>query len=344
MSDIGRMRSGTSPRVAVVGAGTWGTAFARHLTSCGATTTLLARRSKQAEALAKHHRNPDYLSFLKLPADLAYGTYRDADLGSFELLVLALPSKAYAEVLHSLAPRLPTGVRVLSLTKGVDPATRRRLSEVLDSELSALRPVVAVLSGPNQAEEVALGQPTATVIAATDLEYARVLQELISTESLRVYVNEDLVGVELAGAVKNVVALATGMSDGLGYGDNARAALVTRGLAEMARLGVALGADPQTFAGLAGLGDLVGTCTSRHSRNRLAGELIAQGHVPSRVEDEMGMVAEGLTAARAVHALACEQGVEMPIAENVVAVVFAGKSVRNSVQDLMARQPRSESR
>ncbi|MFH0915760.1 MAG: NAD(P)H-dependent glycerol-3-phosphate dehydrogenase [bacterium] len=330
--------------MAVIGAGSWGTAFARHLTSCGVATTLLARRSQQAEALRKHHRNPDYLSFLELPADLEYGTYRDADLGSFDLLVVALPSKAYVEVLRSLTPGLPMGVGVLSLTKGLEPATGRRLSEVLHSELSDLRPRLAVLSGPNQAEEVALGQPTATVIAAADLEYARTLQVLITNESLRAYVNDDLVGVELAGAVKNVVALATGMSDGLGYGDNARAALVTRGLAEMARLGVALGANPQTFAGLAGLGDLVGTCTSRHSRNRLAGELIAQGHVPSRVEDEMGMVAEGLAAARAVHVVAREHGVEMPIAENVVAVVFEGKNVRTSVRELMARRPRSESR
>ena len=250
---------------------------------------------------------------------------RIADLRSFDLLVIALPSKAYVEVVRALAPRVRAGAGLLSLTKGVEPGSRRRFSEVLRLEFEVLQPAVAVLSGPNQAEEVALGQPTATVIASTDLEYAQALQELITNENLRAYVNADLVGVELAGAVKNVVALATGMSDGLGYGDNARAALVTRGLAEISRLGVALGAAPQTFTGLAGLGDLVGTCTSRHSRNRLAGELIAQGHDPAHVEDEMGMVAEGLTAARAVLALAREHGVEMPIIENVVAVVFEGK-------------------
>jgi glycerol-3-phosphate dehydrogenase (NAD(P)+) len=344
MSDPWLRAAGSAPQVAVIGAGSWGTAFARHLTLCGLATTLLARRPEQAEALRKHRRNPDYLSFLELPRQLAYGSYQHADLASFDLLVIALPSKAYVEVVRALAPRVRAGVGLLSLTKGVEPGSRKRFSDVLRLELEILRPAVAVLSGPNQAEEVALGQPTATVVASTDLAYAQALQELITNENLRAYVNADLVGVELAGAVKNVVALATGMSDGLGYGDNARAALVTRGLAEISRLGVALGAAPQTFTGLAGLGDLVGTCTSRHSRNRLAGELIAQGHDAARVEDEMGMVAEGLTAAQAVLALAREHGVEMPIVENVVAVVFDGKSVHASVRDLMSRQPRSEFR
>jgi glycerol-3-phosphate dehydrogenase (NAD(P)+) len=343
VSQSRRLGGDAGTRVAVVGAGSWGTAFACHLTSCGLATTLLARRPEQAESLRRHHRNPDYLPFLDLPPDLAYGTYPRTDFASFALLALAVPSKAYTEVLRSIAPRLPRGVRILSLTKGLEPSTHKRFSEVLQFELAALEPMVAVLSGPNHAEEVAMGQPTATVIASADQEHAQALQELVGNERLRTYVNSDLIGIELAGAVKNVVALATGMSDGLGYGDNARAALITRGLAEIARLGTALGAESRTFAGLAGLGDLVGTCTSRHSRNRLAGELIAQGHVPSRVEEEMGMVAEGLTAAQAVLALAREHGVEMPITENVVAVLFEGKDVRASVRDLMARQLRPES-
>ncbi len=213
-------------------------------------------------------------------AELCYGTYGSADLSEIALLVLAVPSRAYREVVSLLSSRLPTGIGVLSLTKGVEPASLRRLSEVLETELASLTPAVAVLSGPNHAEEVAEDQPTASVIASSDPVFAGTLQDIVTSETLRAYVNSDLIGVEFAGAVKNIIAVATGMADGLGFGDNARAALITRGLAEMTRLGLALGAKSETFSGLAGLGDLVGTCTSRHSRNRLAGEMIARGHPP----------------------------------------------------------------
>jgi glycerol-3-phosphate dehydrogenase (NAD(P)+) len=260
----------------------------------------MARRPEQVDSLRRHRRNPDYLSALELSEQMRYDCYLTADLANFDLLVIAVPSKRYREVLRGLKARLRPAASILSLTKGIDPSSRARLSQVVAEELGGIAVTVAVLSGPNQAEEVALRQPTASVIASTDVSFARRLQELVTNESLRAYVNHDLVGVELAAAVKNVVALATGMSDGLGYGDNARAALITRGLAEMTRLGTALGAKPQTFSGLAGLGDLVGTCTSRHSRNRLAGDLIAQGYSPMSVEQEMGMVAEGLTAAPAI--------------------------------------------
>jgi glycerol-3-phosphate dehydrogenase (NAD(P)+) len=333
---------GGPTRAAVVGAGSWGTAFARHLASRGVVTTLLCRRREQAAYLTRHRRNPDYLEDIELPSTVQYGTYGDCSFDSYDLIVLAVPSRAYGDVARKLAPRLREEMGFLSLTKGLDPADGRRLSQILQTELAALRPSVAVLSGPSHAEEVARGQPTATVLASEDPAYAERLQRTVTGEAFRVYVNSDLVGVELAGAVKNVVALATGMSDGLGYGDNARAALITRGLAEMIRLGAALGADPLTFAGLAGLGDLVGTCTSRHSRNRLAGELIARGHSPALVEGEMGMVAEGLTAAPVVLALARAHGLEMPITENVVAVISSGKDVRDCVRDLMLRQPRPE--
>lgn len=335
-------RQGTSPKVAVVGAGSWGTAFARHTSSAGLPTVLLARREEQAEAMRRQGRNPDYLDFLDLPKVLEYGVYPGPLLIEADLVVVAVPSRVYGAVLGALAPHLRPGVGLLSLTKGIDPHSRLRLSQVAADALRRVDPKIAVLSGPNQAEEVALGQPTATVIASADRTYAEALQRVISNHDLRAYVNHDLIGVELAAAVKNVVALATGMSDGLGYGDNARAALVTRGLAEMSRLGLILGAEAPTFAGLAGLGDLVGTCTSRHSRNRMAGQLIAQGYVPRAVETEMGMVAEGLTSAPVVLQLAREHGVEMPITENVVAVVDEGKSVAACVRDLMARRPRAE--
>jgi glycerol-3-phosphate dehydrogenase (NAD(P)+) len=302
----------------------------------------MARRDEQVRALRRHRRNPGYLTSLELSQELTFDAYPTADLAVFDLIVVAVPSKAYRDVLLGLGGRLRPPVSVLSLTKGVDPRTHHRLSEVIAQEFAHLAPAVAVLSGPNQAEEVARRQPTASVIAAVDPDYARCLQGLITDENLRAYVNSDLMGVELAAAVKNVVALATGMSDGLGYGDNARAALVTRGLAEMTRLGTALGAKGSTFAGLAGLGDLVGTCTSRHSRNRLAGELIAQGYMPNSVEEEMGMVAEGLTTAPAILALARERGIDLPITENVVAVISEGKDVRACVRDLMSREPREE--
>ncbi len=292
--------------------------------------------------MRRHGRNPDYLDFLDLPHGLEYGAYPDPRLLEMDLVVIAVPSRVYREVLVSLAPHLRPGVDVLSLTKGLDPRSHQRLSEVAASELVAVSPSIAVLSGPNQAEEVALGQPTATVIASGDTAFAKRLQSWMSNQALRAYVNPDLVGVEVAAAIKNVVALATGMSDGLGFGDNARAALVTRGLAEMTRLGLALGADARTFSGLAGLGDLVGTCTSRHSRNRMAGELLAQGFAAHGVEAKMGMVAEGLTSAPVILDLARMQSVEMPITENVVAVIRDGKSVSVCVRDLMTRRPRSE--
>jgi glycerol-3-phosphate dehydrogenase (NAD(P)+) len=329
-------------RMGVVGAGSWGTAFANHLATRGIEVTLMARRPEQTAALRAHHRNPDYLTSLGLSPQMRFDAYPSADLSGFDVVIVAVPSKAYRAVLRSLRERLRPSVGILSLTKGVDPATGLRFSEVVREELACLQPAIAVLSGPNQAEEVALNQPTASVIASVDLGYARFLQDRIADENLRAYVNGDLIGVEFAAAVKNIVALATGMSDGLGYGDNARAALITRGLAEMTRLGLALGADPTTFAGLAGLGDLVGTCTSRHSRNRLAGDLIAQGYSPGIVETEMGMVAEGLTAAPVILALAKDRGVELPITENVVAVIQDGKDVRACVYDLMSRQPREE--
>lgn len=336
-------QAGAPYRAAVIGGGSWGTAFARHLVSRDVETSLLARRAEQAQAMQSSRHNPDYLTHLELPAELSYGTYGSADLSEIALLVMAVPSKAYGDVVRSLSSRLPVGIGVLSLTKGVEPIGLRRLSEVLETELAALSPRVAVLSGPNHAEEVAEDQPTASVIASSDEVFAASLQDMVTGETLRAYVNGDLIGVEFAGAVKNIIAVATGMSDGLGFGDNARAALITRGLAEMTRLGLAFGAKSETFSGLAGLGDLVGTCTSRHSRNRLAGEMIARGHPPDTVESEMGMIAEGLTAAPAILAIARRAGVELPITENVVAILSKDKDVRTSVRDLMTRHPRSES-
>ncbi len=329
-------------RVAVVGAGSWGTAFARHLALRGISTTLLSRRSDHAHLMTVQRRNPEYLRTVALPPSLRIDTYNAFDFSQSNLVVLAIPSRAYAATVESLRPRLAHGVGILSLTKGLEPGTLRRLSVVLEEGMEGLSPRVAVLSGPNHAEEVSLDMPTATVVASRDIQFACELQELVSDERFRAYVNTDLVGVEIAASVKNVIALATGAADGLGFGDNTRAALMTRGLAEMARLGCAVGADQATFSGLAGMGDLVATCTSRHSRNRLAGELLAKGHSPGEIELQMGMVAEGLTAAPAVWGLARDLGCDMPITENVVALIYEGKEIRQAVQDLMGRQPKAE--
>lgn len=316
--------------------------MARHVALRGMSTVLLCRRPEQAAAIAAGHRNPDYLTDLELPPALEAGVYADHDLSQTDLLIMAVPSRAFRDVAGGLVDRLPDGIGVLSLTKGVEPDSLQRLSTVLEEVWAARRPRVAVLSGPNHAEEVSRDQPTATVIASRDMDHARALQQLLTSDNFRAYVNDDLIGVELASAVKNIIALATGMGDGLGFGDNARAALLTRGLAEMARLGTAMGARLETFAGLAGLGDLVATCTSRHSRNRRAGELIAQGHSPAVVEAEMGMVAEGLTAAPAVLSLARSMDVEMPITQSVVAIIKGEKDARACVRELMTRQPRPE--
>lgn len=330
-------------KASVIGGGSWGTAFARLLSRAGIETGIVCRRQDQADAINLTHRNPDYLREIELPDTLFAATFTSNSLAGADLVVIAIPSRAYREVLQLVAGEINPDAAVLSLTKGLEPGTLKRFSQVLAEELpSPASSRIAVLSGPNHAEEVALDIPTASTIAADDQALARELQARISTENFRVYVNPDLIGVELCAATKNVIALAAGMSDGLGFGDNTKASLITRGLAEMARLGTAAGADPRTYSGLAGMGDLIATCTSRHSRNRLAGELIASGKSPAQAEAEMGMVAEGLTSARSVLELARVHSVEMPITEQVCEVVYEGKDVRVAVSELMKRSPRSE--
>lgn len=329
---------------AVIGGGSWGTAFARLLALNDSNNVeLVCRRSEQAEAIASGHRNPDYLKDLTLPVALHAGDFASNHLAEADLVVIAIPSRAYRDVVHRLAPAINPDAAVLSLTKGLEPGTLKRLSQVLAEELpepAASR--VLVLSGPNHAEEVAQDIPTATTLASTDLGLAKDIQQQISSPTFRVYVNDDLVGVELSAAAKNVIALAAGMSDGLGYGDNTKASLITRGLSEMVRLGKELGARPETFSGLAGMGDLIATCTSRHSRNRRAGELIAQGKTSTEAEAAMGMIAEGLTSAAAVRDLSRQHAVEMPITEQVCAVIHEGKDVRQAVMELMTRTPKAE--
>lgn len=326
--------------VAVLGGGAWGTAFACLAAERAAEVTLVCRTASQADAVASTRRNDGALPDVRLPDSVRVVALADrAALAGAGLVVSAVPSRSVAALAAAVGPALRAGTGLLSLTKGLDPADGRRLSEVWEAALGPGRPF-CVLSGPNHAEEVVQGQPTAAVVAGDPSLAARV-QALLTGESFRVYTNDDLLGVELCAAAKNVVAIAAGMSDGLGFGDNAKASLITRGLAEMTRLGRAAGARDATFRGLAGMGDLVATCTSRHSRNRRAGELIATGAPPSEVEGRLGQVAEGLWTVRRLLERAAAHGVELPICAEVAAAVD-GKPVPACIRDLMRRAPAAE--
>jgi glycerol-3-phosphate dehydrogenase (NAD(P)+) len=314
-------------KAAVVGGGSWGTAFSRLLADREHEVTLVCRDPAQAAAIAETGRNPRYLTDLDLSGVAAA---HEAPEGA-DLYALAVPSRAFGEVVAGLPP----GGAALSLTKGLDPATGERLSTLVRD-----RPV-AVLSGPNIAEEIARGLPAAAVVASADTDLALRLQLAINSTVFRVYVNEDVVGVELCAAAKNVIALAAGGADGLGLGDNGKAALVTRGLAEMGRLAESAGGRPETFAGLAGMGDLIVTCWSPAGRNRRAGELIARGATAAEAVAEIGMVVEGLTTAPVLREVAARLGIEMPITEGVCAVLD-GTSLGDLVAQLMRREPTTE--
>jgi glycerol-3-phosphate dehydrogenase (NAD(P)+) len=318
-------------RITIVGGGSWGTAFSRLLLDRGHEVTLACRDPEQARAIAETGRNPRYLPDVDL-SGVVPGAVPGAGGEEAELIVLAVPSKAFAEVARSLPGKAP----VLSLTKGLDPATGARLSTLVTG-----RPV-AVLSGPNMAEEIAVGLPTATVIASEDAALAEELQRAINSLVFRIYVNPDVTGVELCAAAKNVIALAAGGVDGLGLGDNGKAALITRGLVEMARLGEACGGRPETFSGLAGMGDLIVTCESRHGRNRAAGELIARGAAPDEAAATIGQTVEGLTTAPVLRDLSHRLGIELPITEGVCAVLEGQVQLGELVEGLMGRRPTGE--
>jgi len=316
--------------VTVAGGGSWGTAFAAVLRDRGHAVTLACRDPEQARAIAATGRNLRYLQAADLTG-VSASVLADAPVEEADLLVVAVPSRAFGEVVRSLGGGCP----VVSLTKGLDPTTGARLSTLVEN-----RPV-AVLSGPNMAEEVAQGLPGAAVIASADEDLAVRLQQAINSTVFRIYVNTDLVGVELCAAAKNVIALAAGGVDGLGLGDNAKAALITRGLAEMARLGEAAGAEPETFAGLAGMGDLIVTCWHESGRNRRAGELIARGASPAEAAERIGQVVEGLTTAPVLRDLSRRLGIELPITEGVCQVL-EGVELSELVSTLMRREPTEE--
>jgi glycerol-3-phosphate dehydrogenase (NAD(P)+) len=316
-------------KAAVVGAGAWGTAFSTILSARGHDVTLVCRNPDQAREIDSTGRNPRYLPNADL-SGVSATTPEDPSLAEVDLQVIAVPSRAFREV----AEALPGAAPVLSLTKGLDPETGRRLSELVGH-----RPV-AVLSGPTFAEEIAEGLPAAAVMASENESLLLELQEAIHSLAFRVYASDDVTGVELCAAAKNVVALAAGGVDGLELGDNAKAALIARGLAEMARLGEACGARPETFSGLAGMGDLIVTCWHQHGRNRRAGELIARGAAPEDAAAEIGTV-EGLTTAPLLRDLSRRVGIELPITEGVCQVLD-GNDLGALAAGLMGRQPTRE--
>ncbi len=332
--------SGTT-RAAVIGAGSWGTALAALLAEAGHQVTLWSFEPDVAESINAQNRNP-YLEDVTLPASLTATTDLAQAVGDAELVVSVSPSQFVAQVMGQAAPHIRSDALVVSASKGIELHTLRRMDEVIGNVLPGIRDRFCVLSGPSFAAEVARGGPTAVVVASHSEAAAERAQSLFQTPSFRVYTNRDVVGVELGGALKNVIALAAGAAAGLGFAHNTLAAIITRGLAEMTRLGLAMGAEKATFSGLAGMGDLVLTCTGDLSRNRTVGYRLGQGESLEEILADMKAVAEGVKTAEAVHALARRYEVEMPIAEQVYAIVHEGRSPNEAVRTLMLRDPKPE--
>lgn len=329
-------------RAAVVGSGSWGTAFGKVLADAGTDVVLWARREDLARTLRDSHENPDYLPGVKLPGNLSATSDVAEAVAGADFVVLALPSQSLRENLGAVTTALTPDSLLVSLMKGVEVGTLKRMSEVIREVADIPRERVAVVSGPNLAKEIAVGQPAATVVACEDADNVLRLQAACHTSYFRPYTNLDVVGCELGGAVKNVIALATGIAQGLGYGDNTTASIITRGLAETARLGVALGADPLTFSGLAGLGDLIATCNSPLSRNRTFGERLGQGEAMADLLAVPHQTSEGVKSCESILGLARAHQVEMPITEHVVAICHHGVLPGEMAQVFMNRETKSE--
>ncbi|MBN1268812.1 MAG: NAD(P)-dependent glycerol-3-phosphate dehydrogenase [Kiritimatiellae bacterium] len=327
-------------QVAILGDGGWGTALALVLHQNGHGVRVWGPFPDYIAEIKRTRENRKFLPGVRLPAELLWTSEREEAIAGADAVVLAVPSRFFKSVVTSFAGILPKGALVVSVAKGLDQETHKRMSETAEAALG--RGPVAALSGPSHAEEVARGVPTAVVIACADHGVAEQLQQVFNGPAFRVYTSDDIVGVELGGALKNIIALAAGISDGIGFGDNTKAALITRGLAEIARLGCALGAHPATFAGLSGMGDLIVTCASRLSRNRAVGERLGRGEKMADILAGMEQVAEGVWTCGAARALAQEAGVEVPITAEVDAVLHEGKDPRAAVQALLSRDPRPE--
>jgi glycerol-3-phosphate dehydrogenase (NAD(P)+) len=329
-------------KVAVFGSGSWGTAFSIVLADAGNDIVMWARREELSAAITKTHENPDYLPGFGLPASITATHDPEAALQGASIVVLAVPSQSLRENLEDWAGHIPGDAVVMSLMKGVELGTAKRMSEVIEEVTGIGHERVAVLTGPNLSHEIAMRQPAASVIACADEAIGEMLQERCRTQVFRPYTNTDVIGCELGGATKNVIALAVGMAAGLGFGDNSTASVITRGLAETTRLGVALGADPYTFSGLAGLGDLVATCSSSLSRNRTFGERIGKGQRIDEIVASTRQVAEGVKSCESIRDLAGRHDVEMPIVEHVAALVRGELTPLDMVRSVMSRAAKPE--
>lgn len=326
--------------VGILGAGSWGTALAMMLNKNGHDVTVWSIDAKEVEMLQTEREHKSKLPGVKLPEELKFTNDLEEGMDNKDFLVLAVPSVFTRSTARSMKPYIKPGQKIVDVAKGIEESTLMTLSEQIEEELPEAD--VAVLSGPSHAEEVGRGLPTTCVVGSRTKETAEYLQTAFMNDVFRVYISPDILGIELGGSLKNVIALAAGIADGLGYGDNTKAALITRGIAEITRLGVKMGGKAETFAGLTGIGDLIVTCASVHSRNRKAGVLIGQGMTMQEAMDEVKMVVEGVYSAKAAKALAEKYGESMPIIEQVNLVLFENKDPREAVQELMMREGRAE--
>ncbi len=330
-------------KVSVLGAGSWATALSVLLANKGQSVRMWSRRPDLAGEINETRKNSRYLPGVALPPGIEVSVELEHVLEETEAVVFGVPSHAFLSVLRAAMPYIPGTATLINTAKGIEEQTLRRLSQVFIEEAGReMLPQYVVLSGPSHAEEVGQSLPTAVVAASVSMKSAEYVQDLFMCESFRVYTNPDVTGVELGGALKNIIALGTGIADGTGFGDNAKAALMTRGMAEITRLGVAVGAHPLTFAGLAGVGDLIVTCTSMHSRNRRAGIAIGRGKPLEKALAEVNMVVEGVRTTRAARRLAERYNVEMPITDQIYRVLFEGFSPREAVNTLMTRSKTHE--
>ncbi len=327
--------------IGIIGAGSWGIALAKNLASNGHKVTIWSIMEEEINMLKEHREHLDKLPGVKLPETTEFTCdIREAVVGK-DMLVLAVPSIFTRSTAKAMAPYVADGQIVVCVAKGIEDETLLTISEVVEDEIENAD--VAVFCGPSHAEEVGIGLPTTIVAGAKTRETAELVQDTFMNETLRVYTSPDVLGMELGGSLKNVIALAAGMADGLGYGDNTKAALITRGIAEISRLAVAMGAKPETLNGLTGIGDLIVTCQSKHSRNRRAGMLMGQGMTMEEATKEVKMVVEGVYSAKAALTLARKYDVVLPIIEEVNKVLFENKPAKEAVTDLMLREKRSES-
>ena len=327
-------------KVTVIGSGSWGTALAVMLAQNGHEVLIWSRRQDAVDELLQKRTNEKYLPGIEIPEVIQATTDYKKAVEAAEIIILAVPSRAVAETVKAFSPYLKTWQILVNVSKGLEPDTLLCLSKVIEREAPQCE--VCVLSGPSHAEEVARGIPTTCLIACENEAVAKLVQEEFANSRFRLYTNTDMIGAEIGAALKNVMALAAGMSDGLGFGDNTKAALMTRGIAEMKRLGIAMGGKPETFAGLSGIGDLIVTCTSMHSRNRRAGILLGQGKSLQETLEEIKMVVEGVNTVQVACALAEKYNVSMPITQTIYRVLFEGEDVQAAVEELMTRDYKSE--